>query len=142
MKLITLRSRPGTVNSHALWQKKEPGDLPLRDVLAFPADISFIDKADDFREELMRFNRAGNNDFVIRGLDCEPLSETDFALQLTGNKANDANRLEQLAISFVDRFGDNIVNHQIKEQRLLITASHEALDYLTRLRSALPAIPA
>ncbi len=26
-------------------------------------------------------------------------------------------------------------------QRLLITASHEALDYLTRLRSALPAIP-
>ena len=127
--------------SRSMAEERARRPAALRDVLAFPADISFIDKADDFREELMRFNRAGNNDFVIRGLDCEPLSETDFALQLTGSKANDANRLEQLAISFVDRFGDNIVSHQIKGQRLLISANHEALDYLTRLRSALPAIP-
>ena len=37
----------------------------LRDILAFPSDITQIRLSKDFQTELTRFNRAGNNNFII-----------------------------------------------------------------------------
>ncbi|MEL7137989.1 MAG: glutamate synthase central domain-containing protein, partial [Pseudomonadota bacterium] len=61
----------------------------LRDVLDFPADITFLDKVADIKREMMLFNRAGNRDFVIRGVDCQDLGGGEFLLRLTGPKARD-----------------------------------------------------
>ncbi|MEM6710372.1 MAG: glutamate synthase central domain-containing protein, partial [Pseudomonadota bacterium] len=56
----------------------------LRDVLAFPADVSFLTSASEFMREMMLFNRAGNLDFVIRGLTVEQRQQHQFILKLSG----------------------------------------------------------
>ena len=108
----------------------------LRDVLAFPADITFLRQHDDIRREMMLFNRAGNNDFVIRGLACERIADDHYALRLTGPLAKDLSRLDALAQSLVDRFRSSITGHWIGGGALHVTVHGEALDYISRLRQA------
>ena len=50
----------------------------------FPADITFMDKVEDIKKEMMLFNRAGN-DFVIPA--SRSNSAGEFLLRLTGPKA-------------------------------------------------------
>ena len=47
--------------------ERENRPSALRDVLAFPADISLLESTQDLQTELMLFNRAGNNNFMIKG---------------------------------------------------------------------------
>ncbi len=108
----------------------------LRDVLAFPADITFLETTQDMKREMMLFNRAGNRDFVIRGLDCVDAGGGEFLLKLTGPKAKDLGRLDVLAESLVERFGKDIEGHFITKGQLKVTAKGNALDYLSRLRPA------
>ncbi|MEM1304701.1 MAG: FMN-binding glutamate synthase family protein, partial [Planctomycetota bacterium] len=108
----------------------------LRDVLAFPTDISYLDSAEEIRREMTTFNRAGNVDFVIRGVECQAVGEREFCLRLTGPKAGDIGRLDALGQSLVDRFGSDIEGHYVTAKKLMVTASGEALDYLARLRPA------
>ncbi|MEM6696281.1 MAG: glutamate synthase-related protein [Pseudomonadota bacterium] len=108
----------------------------LRDVLAFPADITFLDTVADIKREMMLFNRAGNLDFVIRGLVVEALGDGEFLLRLTGPKARDIGRLDSLAESLVERFGKDIDGHYITRGALRVSATGWALDYLSRLRPA------
>ncbi|MEM6711373.1 MAG: glutamate synthase-related protein [Pseudomonadota bacterium] len=113
----------------------------LRDVLAFPADITFLREPEEIRREMMLFNRAGNNDFVIRGLTAQKLAEDQYALRLTGPYAKDLSRLDALAQSLVDRFRSSITGHWIEGGALRVQLHGEALDYVSRLREALPAVP-
>jgi glutamate synthase (NADPH/NADH) large chain len=108
----------------------------LRDVLAFPADITFLDKAADITREMRLFNRAGNRDFVIRGLDVVDLGEGQFLLALSGPKAGEAGRLEALSQSLITRFGADIQSHHIEGGELKLRATGSALDYLSRIRAA------
>ncbi|MEM6762630.1 MAG: glutamate synthase-related protein, partial [Pseudomonadota bacterium] len=108
----------------------------LRDVLAFPADITFLREPEDIRREMMLFNRAGNNDFVIRGLSCRKVADGHYVLRLTGPHARDLSRVDALAQSLVDRFRTSITGHWIAGGALHITVHGEALDYISRLREA------
>ncbi|MGD1888716.1 MAG: glutamate synthase-related protein [Cohaesibacteraceae bacterium] len=108
----------------------------LRDVLAFPADITFLREPGDIRREMMLFNRAGNNHFVIRGVECRQIADGQYALKLTGPLAKDLSRLDALAQSLVDRFRTSISGHWIEGGCLRITCHGEALDYISRLRDA------
>ncbi|MEM6304987.1 MAG: glutamate synthase-related protein [Pseudomonadota bacterium] len=108
----------------------------LRDVLAFPADITFLDSVREMKREMMLFNRAGNNDFVIRGLDIETLGDGEFLLRLTGPKARDIGRLDVLAETLVARFGKDIEGHYITKGALRVAVKGMALDYVSRLRPA------
>ncbi|MDE4173735.1 glutamate synthase-related protein [Phaeobacter sp. PT47_59] len=108
----------------------------LRDVLAFPADITFLDTVAEMKREMMLFNRAGNTDFVIRGLDAEPLDKKLFRLRLTGPKAGDLGRLDVLAETLVERFGKDVEGHYITRGALHVTVKGMALDYVSRLRPA------
>ena len=112
----------------------------LRDVLAFPADISFLTTPEDIQREMMRFNRAGNNDFVIRGLKCTVLSPQDFKLALTGPLADDLSRLDALAQSLVARFRGEIKGHWLEGGALRVQAKGTAENYLVRLQPAPPSI--
>ncbi|MEM6620356.1 MAG: glutamate synthase-related protein, partial [Pseudomonadota bacterium] len=108
----------------------------LRDVLAFPADITFLHTVADMKREMMLFNRAGNRDFVIRGVDAELLSDGEFLLRLTGPKGGDLGRLDVLAETLVERFGDDIEGHYITRGALKVAVRGKALDYISRLRPA------
>ncbi|MEM1430556.1 MAG: glutamate synthase-related protein, partial [Pseudomonadota bacterium] len=108
----------------------------LRDVLAFPADITFLDTVADIKREMMLFNRAGNRDFVIRGLNCADLGNGEFLLHLTGPKARDFGRLDALAQSLLNRFGKDVEGHYVTKGALRIAVTGAALDYLSRLRPA------
>ncbi|MEM6486942.1 MAG: glutamate synthase-related protein [Pseudomonadota bacterium] len=108
----------------------------LRDVLAFPADITFLDSVADIKREMMLFNRAGNNDFVIRGVDCKRLAAGQYLLHLTGPKAREMWRLDALAQTLIERFGADIHGHWLEAGGLRIEAVGWAEDYLSRLRPA------
>ncbi|MEM0990237.1 MAG: glutamate synthase-related protein [Pseudomonadota bacterium] len=108
----------------------------LRDVLAFPADIRFKDTAEDLKREMMLFNRAGNRDFVIRGLEVEDLGDGAYLMRLTGRKKSGMGPLDLLAQTLVERFGDDIVGHYVTRGALKVTAKGMALDYISRLRPA------
>ncbi len=108
----------------------------LRDILSLPADITYMTTYEDIKREMMLFNRAGNNDFVIRGLTCVRVSEDNFNLNLTGPLAYDLGRLDILAQTLIDRFNEDIKGHFVSSRSLNITATGFAKDYLERLRGA------
>ncbi|MEM9590489.1 MAG: glutamate synthase-related protein [Pseudomonadota bacterium] len=126
--------------SRNLSQERMRRPAALRDVLAFPADITFMRAPDDIRREMMLFNRAGNNDFVIRGLSCAQVAEGQYVMRLTGPLADDLSRLDALGQSLMDRFRSSISGHWIEAGSLHVTVNGEALDYVSRLREALPTV--
>ena len=126
--------------SHMIREERARRPSALRDVLAFPADITFLTSAEDIKREMMRFNRRGNNDFVIRGLECTMLSPQDFKLVLTGPMAQDLSRLEALAQSLTMRFEREIKSHWLEAGALRVEANGMAQDYLFRLQPAPPSI--
>lgn len=113
----------------------------LRDVLAFPADITFLESTADIKREMMLFNRAGNNDFVVRGVKVRPLAPGEFTLHLTGPKAGQIGRLDALAQSLVERFGEDLQGHWVAGGRLHVVCGGRALDYISRLRDAADPVP-
>ena len=121
--------------SRAMAEERHRRPAALRDVLAFPADVTFLTSTADIKREMMLFNRAGNNDFVIRGLTCDTLGQGRFALALTGPKAGQIGRLDALAQTLVERFGTDIHGHWLEGGRLHVECGGWALDYLSRLRA-------
>jgi glutamate synthase (NADPH) large chain len=122
--------------SRMMMEERHRRPAALRDVLAFPADITFLDTVAEMKREMMLFNRAGNIDFVVRGIDAEQVSSAEFLLSLKGPKAHDLGRLDVLAETLVERFGRNIEGHYITKGALKVAATGVALDYLSRLRGA------
>ena len=108
----------------------------LRDILALPADITHLTTAEDIKREMMLFNRAGNSDFVIRGLDCKQTGQNTLNLTLTGSSCGDAKRLNSLAQTLRERFGTDILELKIEKNEIKVKAIGQALDYLTRLKPA------
>ena len=127
--------------SRNLTDERQRRPAALRDILAFPADITYLNSVLDMKREMMLFNRAGNNDFVIRGIVVEPLGAGEFFLRLTGPKGREIGRLNMLAETLVERFRTDIEGHYITKAALKITAKGKALDYLSRLRAAPDRLP-
>ncbi|MEM6478190.1 MAG: glutamate synthase-related protein, partial [Pseudomonadota bacterium] len=121
--------------SQLMKEERDRRPAALRDVLAFPADITFMDKVDDITREMMLFNRAGNTDFVIRGLSVADHGDGEYLLTLTGPKAGDTGRLDALRVSLMRRFGGE-VEGLVTGDGLKITVTGMALDYISRLRPA------
>ena len=113
----------------------------LRDILALPADITNLMTAEDIKKEMMLFNRAGNVDFVVRGLIVERLNNKTVSLRLTGPFADNLDRLNALSKTLDERFGDEIFHQKIIEGKLIVESGGQALDYLSRLKTAQSAIP-
>ncbi|MDE0840919.1 MAG: glutamate synthase-related protein [Porticoccaceae bacterium] len=128
--------------SSAMIQERNLRPAALRDVLDFPADVSDAVTADDFSIEMMRFNRAGNNDFAFYGITCKEHPEQFFSLRLgaTNSAADPSARLHALLCSLTMRFGDALTDAVTSAKILRIRAVGEAYDYLSRLRVAPPSI--
>ncbi|MGF9564665.1 glutamate synthase-related protein [Neorhizobium sp. BT27B] len=108
----------------------------LRDVLAFPADVTFANSPDDFRKEMKRFSCKGNNSFLVRGLTCEAFPDDMFRLTLTGPQGGDLARLDALGQSLVAHFGSDILGHWLEAGALAVHAGGQALAYLKLLDKA------
>ena len=108
----------------------------LRDVLALPADVTYITAADDFRREMGRFARRGNNRILVRGISAARVADDEFVLRLTGPLAEDHARPEALAQSLVARFGDEIAEYRCYGDTVTVRATGEAADHLGRLKKA------
>ncbi|MBC2639167.1 MULTISPECIES: glutamate synthase-related protein [unclassified Rhodococcus (in: high G+C Gram-positive bacteria)] len=113
----------------------------LRDVLDLPADVTFLTTAAEFRKQMGRFSRKGNNSFAVRGLASEPVGDDEFRLRLTGPHAGEARVLAALGESLVMRFGDDLREHRVDGDALLVRTSGEALRCLSLLRTAPPSVP-
>ncbi|MEM1315584.1 MAG: glutamate synthase-related protein, partial [Pseudomonadota bacterium] len=127
--------------SQMMAEERHRRPAALRDVLEFPADIRFKDSVEDLKREMMLFNRAGNVDFVIRGLEVEPLGGGDFLLRLTEAGPKVMGRLDMLAQTLVERFGGDVVGHYVTRGALKVTVKGMALDYVSRLRAAPDPVP-
>jgi glutamate synthase (NADPH/NADH) large chain len=112
----------------------------LRDVLDFPACVIYLKTPSEFKKEMMRFNRAGNCDFVIKGLSCVKTNSGSYKIYLTGPKSDKISRLEALAQSLVDRFGEDIRGHWLESGALNMEVDGAALDYISRIKSGPEAI--
>ncbi|MFD4367744.1 glutamate synthase-related protein [Rhodococcus sp. NPDC058521] len=112
----------------------------LRDVLELPADVTYLHSADEFRRQMGRFSRTGNNSFAVRGLESERLSGNEFRLTLTGPHADSTGRLDALGQSLALRFGGE-VTYRVDGMALVVEASGEAADYLSMLRTAPHSVP-
>ncbi|MCP3811776.1 glutamate synthase-related protein, partial [Mycobacteriaceae bacterium Msp059] len=108
----------------------------LRDVLAFPADVSFLHSADEFRTEMGQFARSGNNSFAVRGLTCAQVGD-EFTLRL----AHGTERLVALQDSLTQRFCADIIDSEVIGDRLWLRAAGEALRYLAKIQTAPVSIP-
>lgn len=121
--------------SRMMAEERSRRPAALRDVLAFPADVTFLTSAEEFKREMMLFNRAGNRDFVIRGLECAEKKPGEFVLHLTGPKAKEISRLDALSQSLIERFGDCIQGHWVEKGNLHVQCDGRAHDYLSRIKS-------
>ncbi|HEY0292909.1 MAG TPA: glutamate synthase-related protein, partial [Hansschlegelia sp.] len=108
----------------------------LRDVLALPADVTFLTHAADFKREMGRFARYGNVGFLVRGLVCERVSVDEFRLDLTGPLGGDPGRLTALGQSLLLRFRQDMLGHWLEGGQLALRARGEALVYLSLLGAA------
>jgi len=122
--------------SRMMAEERNQRPSALRDVLAFPADITFLSDAEDIKREMMLFNRAGNLNFMIRGLVVETSGQGEYRMRLTGPKADQISRLDALAQTLVERFGEDVLGHWVESGALRIQCTGMAEDYISRLRPA------
>lgn len=108
----------------------------LRDVLAFPADVTFATTADEFRSEMGKFARFGNNSYLVRGLTVDRMGD-EFTIRLS----HSPERLHALAESLVQRFGAEIIDHRIAGDRLWLVARARARHFLGMTQTAPESIP-
>ncbi|RWR27653.1 glutamate synthase large subunit [Sinirhodobacter populi] len=127
--------------ARAMAEERARRPAALRDVLAFPADVTFVTTPEEFRREMRRFLRRGNNSFLIRGLDCKAEADDHFRLRLTGPLSRDIARLDALSQSFVTRFGPDLLGHWLEAGALVLHVKGEALSWLSRVRRAPDAVP-
>lgn len=114
----------------------------LRDVMAFPVDISQADSKADFDRLLGSQNLQGNNCFLVRGLQVKAIAENQYSLSLTENSGSA--RLQQLAEHLNSRFSENDFSTSLSDDVLLISVNNrqsQIADYLSKLRTAPPRLP-
>ncbi|MGK3143090.1 glutamate synthase-related protein [Pantoea sp. C2G6] len=131
--------------SSLMYEERKRRPAALRDILAFPADLTHIDSEAEFRRKLGRYSLT-NNGFAIRGLVCEAVdgSLNHFMLRLTDAIAGlkpESERLHNLSNALKFRFSDDIESSEVVDGGLKVTAYGKAAEYLSRIFTTLPSLP-
>ncbi|MCU5773445.1 glutamate synthase-related protein [Erwiniaceae bacterium BAC15a-03b] len=130
--------------SSLMHQERKRRPAALRDILAFPADLTHVDSIAEFSRKLGRYSLI-NNGFAVRGLVCESSEGgNQFTLRLTdaieGLKSENE-RLAALDIALKNRFDSEIESSEIINGVLQVVANCKAADYLSRLFTTSPSLP-
>ncbi|CAX54081.1 glutamate synthase-related protein [Erwinia pyrifoliae] len=131
--------------SSLMQEERKRRPAALRDILAFPADLTHVDSEAEFTRKLGRYSLV-NNGFAVRGLVCEAVAECEgqFRLRLTDEVSglkSEQERLTTLCGVLAKRFGEEISRAEVTADALLLTASGTAADYLARIFTIAPALP-
>ncbi|MEM1370894.1 MAG: glutamate synthase-related protein, partial [Pseudomonadota bacterium] len=111
----------------------------LRDVLAFPADVSKADTAKDFAAVLDLYSVRSNAQIMVRGLTSKCDDDGSFTLTLSGPKKAKLGRLSELGQYLVNRFKNDVKGHFLSGLAVSIEATGEAERFLDMLCEA-PAV--
>ncbi|MFS2221326.1 glutamate synthase-related protein [Pantoea sp. B65] len=131
--------------SSLMHEERKRRPAALRDILAFPADLTHVDSIAEFSRKLGRYALI-NNGFAIRGLVCETSEERagQFTLRLTdaidGLKP-ESERLAALATALKNRFSSEIERCEIVAGALQLTAHGKAANYLSLIFTTSPSLP-
>ena len=129
--------------SSLMHEERKRRPAALRDILAFPCDLTHVDSLAEFSRKLGRYSLV-NNSFAVRGLTCEAGSAGQFILRLTdaieGLKP-EHERLLTLATALKNRFQGEIEHSEITADGLQLTAQGKAADYLSRIFATQPSLP-
>lgn len=133
--------------SSLMYEERKRRPAALRDILAFPADLTHIDSEAEFRRKLGRYSLT-NNGFATRGLVCEAVdgSLNHFTLHLTLTNAikglkPESERLAALAQALKSRFNNEIESTEVVNESLHVIAYGKAAEYLSRIFTSLPSLP-
>lgn len=123
---------------HTIQEERRARPAALRDVLCFPADVTFCHTREDFLNVLGHFDLRGNESFLVRGIDCQNIGFGEFRLRLSGARNTEYRRLTELKLAFEDFFAGDMENSEIVRDRIdfkLVPASlgHH---FLSRLEPA------
>ena len=120
-----------------LTQERANRPAALRDVMAFPVNVTSATSKNDFDHLLGSQNLLGNNNFLVRGLKVEKINDVVFSISLTND--NSQARLQQLAEHFKARFADSDFGLTLEDDSisLRVNDSDSVLyNYLSNLRTA------
>lgn len=120
-----------------LYLERDSRPAALRDIMDFPADVSAAATCADFDLILGKQNLLGNINFLIRGLSVTKTTDASYRIGLTNNPS--AQRLEQLAQHFKNRFHDTGFSIAVADYTLELTLSDTDSPlgrYLNTIRAA------
>ena len=123
--------------SRNLEQERSARPAALRDVMAFPANVESATHYEDFERILGAQDLAGNNNFLVRGLQVSAAQDGVFTLSFTSN--NNAARLNALAEYFKNHFAANAFAASVEADQLVIRSQETDSSihyYLSNLRTA------
>ncbi|CAK9883680.1 MAG: Glutamate synthase [NADPH] large chain [Candidatus Erwinia impunctatus] len=131
--------------SSLMLEERKRRPAALRDILAFPVDVTHVDSVAEFTRKLGRYALL-NNGFAVQGLHCAPSAEhaDTFILQLSNTIEGlrpQNERLQALAAALKQRFTVDIDHNEVIDHRLLVRATGVARDYLSKIFSAPPSLP-
>lgn len=131
--------------SSLMQEERKLRPAALRDILAFPADLTHVDSEAEFTRKLGRYSLV-NNVFAVRGMVCQAVEgrEGQFTLRLTDaivGLKSEHDRLTTLSGVLKKRFGDAIGHSEISANTLHISANGKAADYLSRIFTISAALP-
>ncbi len=112
--------------SRALAEERKARPAALRDVIGFPADVSFAHVAEDFAKEFLRFDWRGNESFHVRGLDVQSREYGVFVLRLVGVGNTEYRRITELRRSLKMAFGDGISGAEQEKDFVKVTTVPES----------------
>jgi len=129
--------------SSLMHQERKRRPAALRDILAFPCDLTHVDSLEEFSRKLGRYSLV-NNSFAIRGLTCEAHGEGQFTLRLINaidGLKPEQERLQKLARALTNRFQDEIEHTDVTADSLQVKAHGKAADYLSRIFTTQASLP-
>ena len=123
--------------THNLSLERAKRPAALRDVMAFPADISSAETQAEFDKLLGSQNLLGNNNYVIRGLQVSTVDTQQFKIRFSGQSSSA--RLQALAAHLSARFGADAFKLTIGTDDLSVTVADQnslAYQYLSNILSS------
>jgi glutamate synthase (NADPH/NADH) large chain len=120
-----------------LYLERDSRPASLRDIMDFPADVSAANTTAEFDRILGKQNLRGNINYLIRGLRVAVVTEDSYKIALSSNSS--AERLEQLAAHFKNRFADTDFTAAVSGEALELKVTDTTTllaNYLSHIKPA------
>ena len=116
-----------------IYTERKTRPAALRDIMYFPADINKAEDAAKLKSILKKQALKGNNNYKIKGLQVEEITENTFDLTLV---VSSVERIQWLKEYFEERFADKVQLNTEGESLTVKTDDDDVLYYLSNILTA------